>query len=90
MHYPNECKITTCSADERPDNIQGYFRLYRAKPRNEHAMPRPNKLMMILIVAGLLITGCTINMKVVVEHKIETSEAEKDSTSVKNIDNYWY
>ena len=90
MHYPNECKITTCSADERPDHIQGYFRLYRAKPRNEHAMPRPNKLMMILVIVALLITGCTINMNVTLKHSIETPEAEKDSASVKNIETIWY
>jgi hypothetical protein len=89
MHYPHECKKIECTADERTDNITGYFRLFRAKARDEHSMPKPTKLMMILVIAGLLVTSCTINMKVTVEHKIETPEAAKDSASV-NIETIWY
>lgn len=89
MHYPQECKKIDCSADERTDNITGYFRLFRAKARDEHSMPKPTKLMMILLLASLLVNGCTINMNVSLEQNNKTPEAEKDST-VKNIETIWY
>lgn len=88
-YYSDSCKSIPCTKKERTDKATGYYRLYRAKVRDEQPMPRPSRLMMILIAASLLITGCTINMRVVVENKIETPEAAKDSASVK-IENNWY
>lgn len=87
--YKDSCLKTPCNEDDRKDKLTGYYRLYCAKIREEQPMPRPNKLMMILVLAAMLITGCTINMKVTIEHKIATPEAEKDSIE-KNIETIWY
>lgn len=88
-YYEASCQKTPCNKDDRRDKLTGYYRLFKVTPRNEHAMPVPGKLMMVLIVAAVLITGCTINLNVTLKHRIETPEAEKDSTE-KNIETIWY
>lgn len=88
-YYESSCHKTPCNKDDRRDKLTGYYRLFNAKVRDEHSMPKPSKLMMILITAVILFSSCTINMNVTLEQKNKTPEAEKDSASIK-IDNYWY
>lgn len=82
--YKDSCLNTPCNQDDRKDKLTGYYRLFKATPRNEHAMPVPGKLMMVFIMSCLLITGCTINMNVTLEPKNKTPEAASDSTQVKH------
>lgn len=88
-YYETSCQNTPCTKKERRDKLTGYYRLFKVTPRNEHAMPVPGKLMMVLIFAAVLITGCTINMNVTLEPNNKTPEAEKDSAE-KNIETIWY
>lgn len=82
-NYKEVCEKIDCKTNERADMLTGYYRLYNAAKPLEFAVPKPTRLMMILIAAVVLFASCTVSLKVSVGQPQEQVETASDSTQVK-------